>query len=63
MAGSPGEAGGLTSAGAYSWGGAFYTTYFIDPQEEMLGIFMSQGLPIRSSISDRFKVLVYQALQ
>jgi CubicO group peptidase (beta-lactamase class C family) len=63
VAGSPGEEGGLTSAGAYSWGGAFYTTYFIDPREEMLGVFMSQGLPISSSISDRFKVLVYQALQ
>ena len=63
VAGSAGEEGGLTSAGAYRWGGAFYTTYFIDPQENMIGIFMSQGRPLRSSISDRFSVLVYQALQ
>jgi CubicO group peptidase (beta-lactamase class C family) len=62
VSGSPGEEGRLTSAGAYSWGGAFYTTYFIDPRENMIGIFMSQGLPIESSISERFKVLVYQAL-
>ncbi len=63
VSGSPGQEGRLTSMGAYGWGGAFYTTYFIDPQEEMLGVFMSQGRPIPSSISNEFSVLVYQALE
>ena len=63
VSGSPGQGGRLTSMGAYSWGGAFYTTYFIDPQEEILAVFMSQGRPIQSSIRSEFSVLVYQALE
>jgi CubicO group peptidase (beta-lactamase class C family) len=61
--GSPGLEGVLTSPGSYSWGGAFYTTYFVDPQERLLAVFMSQGRPLRSSIGERFAVLVYQALR
>ena len=38
-------------------------TYFVDPHEELIAVFMSQGTPIRSSISGRFGVLVYQALR
>jgi CubicO group peptidase (beta-lactamase class C family) len=61
--GTPGEEGGLASVGAYSWGGAFTTTYFIDPREDLIGVFMSQGRPLDSSIQNKFKVLVYQALR
>jgi CubicO group peptidase (beta-lactamase class C family) len=60
---SPGLEGVLTSPGSYTWGGAFYTTYFIDPHENLVAVFMSQGRPIRSSVRDRFGVLVYQALR
>jgi len=63
VTGSPGLEGVLTSPGSYSWGGAFYTTYFIDPHENLVAVFMSQGRPIRSSMRDRFGVLVYQALR
>ncbi len=63
VSGSPGLEGMLTSPGTYGWGGAFYTTYFIDPHEKLIAVFMSQGRPIRSSISDRFGALVYQALR
>ena len=61
--GSPGLEGVLTSPGSYKWGGAFYTTYFIDPRENLVALFMSQGRPIRSAMRDRFGVLVYQALR
>ncbi len=61
--GGPGEERVLTSAGSYGWGGAFYTSYFVDPREHVVSVFMSQGLPIRSSMTGRFKVLVYQALR
>jgi CubicO group peptidase (beta-lactamase class C family) len=61
--GSPGLEGVLTSPGSYGWGGAFYTTYFIDPHENLVAVFMSQGRPVRSSVRDRFGVLVYQALR
>jgi CubicO group peptidase (beta-lactamase class C family) len=61
--GSPGLEGALTSPGSYTWGGAFYTTYLIDPHENLLAILMSQGRPLRSSLRERFGVLVYQALR
>lgn len=58
-----GALGELGTNGAYSWGGAFYTSYAIDPGEQMLYVFMSQGRPIDSTINLRFKTLVYQALE
>ena len=58
-----GQYGELGSKGAYSWGGAFYTSYWIDPSENLIGVFMSQVRPARTDISNRFRILVYQALQ
>jgi CubicO group peptidase (beta-lactamase class C family) len=40
-----GKTGYLGSAGSYGWGGAFGTYFFIDPKEEMVGIFMMQLRP------------------
>jgi CubicO group peptidase (beta-lactamase class C family) len=58
-----GKHGELGSPGAYAWGGAFNTTFWIDPQEELVAVFMSQVRPVDSDISDRFSTLVYQALE
>lgn len=58
-----GKSGELGSVGAYSWGGAFYTTYWIDPRESLIGVFMSQVRPVSSDISRKFRTLVYQALE
>lgn len=58
-----GKSGELGSVGAYSWGGAFNTTYWIDPQEGLVGVFMSQARPVASDISQTFKTLTYQALK
>ena len=58
-----GKHGELDSAGSYRWGGAFDTTYWIDPQENLVGVFMSQSRPAKSKLSDRFSTLVYQALE
>ena len=58
-----GKKGELGSVGAYAWGGAFYTSYWIDPAEKLLAVFMSQGRPLDSDIDVRFHTLVYQALQ
>ncbi len=54
--------GMLGSAGSYSWGGAFYSSYWIDPAEDMVAVFMSQVRPAESDIGDKFVTLVYQAL-
>ncbi len=51
------------SEGTYSWGGAANTYFWIDPKEELIGIFMTQLMPWGSyPVHDEFKVLVYQAI-
>lgn len=58
-----GASGELGSAGVYRWGGAFNTSYWIDPEENMIAVFMSQVRPSNSDITARFSTLVYQALE
>ena len=58
-----GKGNSLGSVGAYSWGGAFYTSFWIDPKEGLVAVFMSQGRPIKSDIAGVFKTLVYQSLE
>jgi CubicO group peptidase (beta-lactamase class C family) len=53
----------LGSAGSYGWGGAAGTRFWVDPQEEMVGLFMIQFMPgDHYPIQDEFEVLTYQAL-
>ncbi|MBZ5516715.1 MAG: beta-lactamase family protein [Acidobacteriia bacterium] len=54
----------LGSVGSYYWGGFFYTSFVIDPKEDLIAIFMAQlhptgGLNLDSKAID----LAYQALQ
>ena len=58
-----GKAGELGSVGSYSWGGAFYTSFWIDPSEHLVGVFMSQVRPVDSDVADKFHTLIYQALK
>ena len=58
-----GEKGEIGSVGAYSWGGAFNTSYWIDPSENLVGVFMSQVRPVDSDIRAKFSTAVYQALE
>ena len=55
--------GEVGSDGAYAWGGAFYTSYWIDPAESLIGVFMSQARPAKTNIGNKFRTLVYQALE
>jgi len=57
-----GKSGDLGSLGAYAWGGAFNTTFWIDPQKNLIAVLMTQALPVDSDIATRFQTLVYQAL-
>jgi CubicO group peptidase (beta-lactamase class C family) len=59
---APGEAGMLGSPGEYNWGGAAGTKFWIDPQEEMIGIFMIQILPNTVDYGSEFRVLAYQSI-
>jgi CubicO group peptidase (beta-lactamase class C family) len=58
-----GDGDELDSVGAFSWGGAFYTSFWVDPSEGLVAVFLSQGRPIDSEIDAIFKTLVYQALE
>ncbi len=60
---APGEAGMMGSPGEFNWGGAAGTRFWIDPQEELIGIFMIQILPHNGlEYGSEFRVLTYQAI-
>lgn len=51
------------SVGQYGWGGFFYTNFFVDPKEKMIGLFMSQLYPANEvKLHERFRALAYQAI-
>jgi CubicO group peptidase (beta-lactamase class C family) len=57
------QTGRLTSEGEYGWGGAASTSFFVDPKEELVGLFLTQLWPSRYYPNrEEFKVMVYQAL-
>ena len=59
----PAKSGSAESVGTYRWGGAAGTRFWIDPEEEMVGIYMVQILPHNGlSYGRMFKQLAYQAI-
>ncbi|KPK53531.1 MAG: hypothetical protein AMS22_07255 [Thiotrichales bacterium SG8_50] len=58
------ESGGLDCVGSYGWGGFWYTTFFVDPKKQMIGVCMAQLHPEGgATLNNRFKGLVYKALR
>ena len=53
----------LGSEGTIYWSGAYCTYFFIDPKEEMVAIFMTQVAPFSGYYENRFKQMVYQAIE
>ncbi len=59
----PGIAGVPGSAGEFMWGGAAGTFFWIDPKEQLVGVFMAQAPgPIRTHYRRLIKQLVYQSI-
>ena len=52
----------LGSVGTCSWGGMASTTFWIDPVEDLIGVFMTQLVGADSPFHAQFRVLTYQAL-
>jgi len=53
----------LGSVGEYRWGGAATTAFWIDPQEELIGLLLTQFMPAgHYPIRNEFKTLVDQAI-
>jgi CubicO group peptidase (beta-lactamase class C family) len=51
------------SAGEYSWGGAATTSFWIDPAEELIAIFMTQVLPSSAyPVRRELRTMVYAAI-
>jgi len=52
------------SAGSYSWGGMFSSSYWIDPKEKIVAqLFLNEFPQSQGEIHEKFQVLVYQALK
>lgn len=51
------------SVGAFGWGGAYHSTYWVDPAEELVVVYLTQLLPA-GGLDDhaRLRALVYQAI-
>lgn len=55
-------ADGLASVGSFGWGGAYGSSYKVDPAEKLVIVFMINQMPNRSDVAGKFPTLVYQAL-
>ncbi len=55
-------ANGFTSVGAFGWGGAYATTYLVDPKQGLVMVLLTQTLPNRATLGGQFPTMVYQAL-
>jgi CubicO group peptidase (beta-lactamase class C family) len=53
---------GYYSVGSFGWGGAYGSSYMVDPVERMVVVFMINQMPNRSDVASKFPTLVYQAL-
>ena len=59
----PGASGLPGSVGEYGWGGAYHSTYWVDPQEELVVVYMTQLIPA-GGLDDQAKLrtLIYQSI-
>jgi CubicO group peptidase (beta-lactamase class C family) len=53
---------GMESVGSFGWGGAYGSTYRVDPIERLTMIMMINQIPNTTDIGTKFSTLVYQAL-
>ena len=53
----------LSSPGNFWWGGYFSTSFWIDPTEDLVAVFLTQMFPApHGEIHQKFQVLAYQAI-
>lgn len=59
----PAQTAVVHSAGNHGWGGWASTNFWVDPQEQLIGIIMTQLIPTDTfTLSGDFRTAVYQAL-
>jgi CubicO group peptidase (beta-lactamase class C family) len=52
----------MAAVGAFGWGGAYGTTYQVDPKSRMVVVLMLQMMPNGTDVQPKFMTSVYQAL-
>jgi CubicO group peptidase (beta-lactamase class C family) len=58
-----GQYGMHGSVGRYAWGGAYGSTFWVDPKQRLVGVMMIQLIPRPGvTIGDRFQTLAYSAI-
>ena len=59
----PAATGLPSSVGEYGWGGAYHSTYWVDPAEELVVVYLTQIIPARG-LDDhgKLRTLVYQSI-
>ena len=55
-------ASGMAGVGAFGWGGAYGTTYQVDPESRLVIVLMIQLMPNMTDVQAKFSTAVYQAL-
>ncbi len=51
------------SVGEYGWGGAYHSTYWVDPKEQLVVVYFTQLIPARGlDDHDKLRALIYQAI-
>ena len=59
-----GRSGRYGSEGAFGWGSAYYANYWVDPQEDMLGMYFSQLVPNGGlDLQTKFRTLAFAAIE
>lgn len=52
----------IGSVGTFDWSGAASTSFFIDPKEQLIAIFMTQKMPFDTRLMTEFRTIVYQSI-
>ncbi len=55
------QGGTLGSVGSFAWGGAAGTAFWIDPEEDLVAVYMIQNMPPIFPFGTTFRNMVYQA--
>ena len=58
----PAQTGVINSLGNFGWSGAAATNFWVDPQEQLVGIIMTQLMDNMLPFQQDFRALTYQAL-
>lgn len=55
--------GTMGSNGEFGWGGAYHSTYWVDPHEDLIVVYFTQLIPSKGlNDQDKLRALIYQAL-